>query len=212
LLSNQIIDKPILIANAIQHLQKAEPCVVFVFLNQGEASGDLVRVLHSMLFQIAEDTPSVRSDLIRASKSDKRRLASDPEYVEKLFQRVIQSLGPTFIAVDGLDEVDEMVRGSLLRALSEVLKSFQNTKMVIGSREESDIERALNGKATAIRVDHNNLLDIQKYVNNEIGKLLLKFEGPGADEAIRSEVTHSLNSVAAKAQGSLHSLRRYALT
>lgn len=120
-------------------------------------------ILQSLLFQLAFDVKDAQSVLV---ESNERELLGSTRYVLELLKTLLDTptVGPTYIILDGLDEMEAVERGILLQQLTD-LESCPAVKILISSRLEDDIASILDAKATKIRVDKRNSGSIQSYVN-----------------------------------------------
>lgn len=166
-----------------------------------QIAGDTLNVLHSLLFQILEESYTSRPILQEAYKSNIRRLKGDSDFVLAQLSQILQTLGSTFVVIDGLDELDKAVWGHLLSSLLQLHKNCPELKLLISSREERDIATQLEGKATTIRVDNNNSKDIDSYVELECVELFVELRSYGADERTCLKIKKALEIVGERAAG-----------
>lgn len=158
------------------------PCVVLFALvsNINKTGLSAVAVLQSLLFQAAEDDPSLRTKLLLESRLADLR-SSLPHITDRLRGFFLQRTTPSdaavgtapvaaYIVIDGLDEMDEDERQLLLHNLGEVARTCKNLRVMISSRAEDDIARQLQGRhsAASIRVDDKNHGSIKTYVNKRL--------------------------------------------
>ncbi|KAI2624405.1 hypothetical protein GGR54DRAFT_629674 [Hypoxylon sp. NC1633] len=196
--------KTFLAGNLIKMMQSSGQRVLFVFLSHdNQQAGDTTKVFHSFLFQALEDDSTLRSILFEASQSDSRKLKNDSDFVMSLLCKVLQGLGPTYVVLDGLDELDETSWRHLLSSVLQINENCPETKLLISSREERDISLQLKSKAIPLRVDHNNFEDISSLVQLECDDMLLEMRSYGADERTCLQIKEKFGTIAEKAAGKL---------
>jgi hypothetical protein len=176
---------------------KSRHRTLFVFASHIYQSSTTARsILQSLLFQLAFDAKDVQAVLVQSRERD---LMSNTKYVSELLKTVLKSVGPTYIVLDGLDEMDPVERRILLQQLID-LEDCTETMLLVSSRPEDDICRILETKATAIRVDKRNSGSIQSYVNQRTQDWI---HGGDFDLEAQEEVRHLLAPLAATAGGRL---------
>ncbi|KAI0152566.1 hypothetical protein F4776DRAFT_659492 [Hypoxylon sp. NC0597] len=196
--------KTFLVGNLIKRMQDSGQRVLFALLSHdNQAAGDTVKVFHSLLFQLLESDPTLRPILHDSFQSDYRKLKNDTDFVLDLLCRILNGLSPSFIILDGLDELDEPSWKHLLSRILEISKRCPETKLLISSREERDISLQLNSKAVPLRVDHKNSQDIDSFIQLECEDLLLEMKSYGADEPTCLKVKEKLHTIAENAAGKL---------
>lgn len=140
---------------------KAHHRTLFAFASHIHQSTLTARlILQSLIFQLAFDSKDVQIAIIH---SDERSLSGSTTYVSGLLQTLLKTVGPTYIILDGLDEMDAVERRILLQQLTE-LDDCTEAKILVSSRPEDDIANTLAAKAVSIRVDKENSGAIQTYV------------------------------------------------
>ncbi|KAI1386580.1 uncharacterized protein F4822DRAFT_431452 [Hypoxylon trugodes] len=160
--------KTFLVGNLIRRLRANGQGVLFAFLSHdNQSDGDTVKVFHSFLFQVLEDNAGCRPVLNEASQTNSRKLKSDSDFVMDLLCNVLHGLGPMFIVLDGLDELNESSWKHLLLGIMQINDRCPETKLLISSREEREIALRLGDKALPLRIDHNNSEDIEAFVQLE---------------------------------------------
>jgi hypothetical protein len=161
-----------------------------------QASTTTKSVLQSLLFQLAFDAKDAQSVLV---ESNERELLGSTRYVLDLLKALLDSpdVGPTYIILDGLDEMEAVERGILLRQLSD-LDTCPTVKMLISGRPEDDIASILDAKATKIRVDRRNSDSIQSYVTERTQEWI---RTANFDQEIRQQVERLLAPVGKTANG-----------
>ncbi len=161
-----------------------------------EASTTTRSILQSLLFQLAFDVKDAQSVLV---ESNERELLGSTRYVLELLKTLLMSptVGPTYIVLDGLDEMEVVERGILLQQLAD-LESCPEVKILISSRPEDDIASILAARASEIRVDKKNSDSIQSYVNQRTRDWI---QTANLDQEMRKQVEHLLAPVAQTANG-----------
>lgn len=113
----------------------------------------------------------------------------------------VQAAGLTFIAIDGLDEIEEFERNQVLYHLLDILKACPSARLCLSSRIEDGIDKIIGDHSSRIRVDAKNYRSIQSYVN-------ARFEGwmqeCGFGTELKDEIEGLVYSVAAQAKGNSH--------
>ncbi|KAI1457992.1 hypothetical protein F4805DRAFT_474716 [Annulohypoxylon moriforme] len=194
--------KTFIVANLINAMRNSGQRLLFAFLSHNDqVVGDTIKVLHSFLFQLLDIDPSLRTLLHETSQSDYKKLKSDTDFVTDLLCKILKSLGPTFVILDGLDELDEYSWGHLLAIVLKINKSCPETKLLISSRDERDIASRLRNEAISLRVDYKNCADIKSFVQLECESLLFEMRSFGASQQICLEVKGRIDSIAEKAAG-----------
>jgi hypothetical protein len=97
-------------------------------------------------------------------QSGGENLKSSVDAAANLLKTLLVCAGPTYIVIDGMDEIDEIERCRLLKQLLDVCKTCQEVKVLITSRAEADIADLLKDQVS-IRVDRRNAGSIQTFVN-----------------------------------------------
>ncbi|KAI2621405.1 hypothetical protein GGS26DRAFT_262370 [Hypomontagnella submonticulosa] len=193
--------KTFLIGNLLKQMQSLGQSTFFAFLcHDDQTAGDTTRVFHSIIFQVLDSDKTARPILHEASQANYRKLKSETDFVRDLLCKILKDLGPSYIVLDGLDELDERTRKHLLSSVLHITKICPETKLLISSREERDISLQLS-KATHLRVDHKNLEDIVSFVQHEREDLVREMKRHGADEWTCSRVGEMLDTIAEKADG-----------
>ncbi|KAL2132803.1 hypothetical protein VTI74DRAFT_3372 [Chaetomium olivicolor] len=144
----------------------AQGCTaLYAFLSHVHANTTAISVIHSLLFQLASLDKNLQAML---TDSNKRDFMNKLVAAKGLLEDVLKCKGPTFVVIDGLDEVEEVERKLLQSSLLDVLRACRDTglKVCISSRAEDDIARLLAPKAAVIRVNTRNRGGIYTYVNS----------------------------------------------
>lgn len=152
-------------------------------------------VIHSLIFQLTSDDQDLQAILCQSTAKElKRNLKKAVE----LLITLLSTAGPVFIVIDGLDEIDEIERGRLLQQLLELSNSCDETKILVSSRTEDDIQAILRDNVVEIRVDNRNAGSIQAFINRRVQAwFTLRDFVPEA----RAEIEELLAPLASKANG-----------
>ena len=94
-------------------------------------------------------------------------LKSSLDAASNLLETLLLGAGPTYIVIDGLDEIDEIERCRLLKRLLEMPETCHEMKILMSSRAEADIADLLKDQ-NSVRVDSRNAGSIQTFVNRRI--------------------------------------------
>ena len=92
----------------------------------------------------------------------------------KLLETFICGSEPVYIILDGLDECDEVERKQLLRVILGLWQNCSNLHILVASRKEVDIRRALETNCETLIVEEKNRTDIKRFVTREINELWRK--------------------------------------
>lgn len=188
--------KTFLAAAAIEEA-KARHRTLFVFASYVYRGSTTARsILQSLLFQLAFDAKDVQSVLVQSNERD---LLGSTKYVSGLLKKLLNGVGPTYIVLDGLDEMDAIECRILLQELTN-LGDCPETKILVSSRPEDDISKILETKTTGIRVDQRNSGSIQSYVNQRIRDWM---HNGDFDQEAREQIQQLLAPLGANAKGSL---------
>ena len=132
-----------------------------------------------------------------------RKLKSSSEFIENLLNDLLRESRTTYLVIDGMDEVADVERSFLLKALMRLQKS-QNLKILISSRAEYDINLFLASQCERIQVHESNAQDISEYVDYRTNSWLSGLE---ADPEIISELRRHAKDIALKSKGRLPTIR-----
>ena len=173
--------------------------ILFVFLSfQYRESTNRVAVLHSLIFQLLYKHHNLRPALLKAFDSDSRDLQSFADYNQRLLTDLLQCIGVTFVVLDGLDEISEKERDILLKGFLQMSNQCPDLKIMISSREETDISSLLRSRALSLRIGLRNSEDIELYFNTKAEEWLNTLD---LDEATYFQLTSLLQEVPKKAEG-----------
>ena len=189
-----------IIVNDLQRNTNQYP-VAFAFLNhQSYQENVTLATLHSFLFQFIIDNKTLRPILSHNYDNNYRKLTGSPDFVRDLLKDILTVSPTTYIVVDGLDEVMETERPTLLASLIYLQKQCPTLKLLISSRAEHDIIRDLGSQCETFRVHESNTQDIADYVETRINAWLC---GLDLDPEVISEVRRLTKDIASKSKGML---------
>ncbi|RYP21518.1 hypothetical protein DL765_002154 [Monosporascus sp. GIB2] len=148
-------------------IERAKTCgrALFAFLSYTlSSSTSALSIFHSLIFQLASDDDDLRAIVCESVGED---LRSSTEGAVDIFKQLLAYAGFVYIIIDGLDEIEELERGRLLKYLLGLSKDCEGLKVMISSRNEADILSVLKHESTILRVDHKNAGNIQTFVNQQ---------------------------------------------
>lgn len=179
-------------------IQKAKTAgrVIFAFLSH-YGSTSALSILHSLVFQLASNDDDLKAALYQSTREN---LKNSITVAVSLLTTLLNSAGPVYIIIDGVDEIDETERGRLLRQFLDLSKNCEETKILISCRPEADIESILGPTSTSIRVDNRNAGSIQAFVNRQSHEW---FQARDFFPDDRADIERLLAPVAANAKGIL---------
>ncbi|KAF5241930.1 hypothetical protein FANTH_8890 [Fusarium anthophilum] len=106
----------------------------FVFLSYTNALDSPLPIYHSLIFQLASQDRDLRavlcSTIMSTTKDLKRDLKGDSKFALNTFTKLLQATGPTYITIDGLDEIDDCTQQVFLHLLLDVLKTLPHVKLL----------------------------------------------------------------------------------
>ena len=175
---------------------RARHCTLFAFPSHDTPGRSTARaIIHSLLFQLASFDRSVQSLLIN---TDDPLLLSSTSKSSQFFKTILETFGPTYIIIDGLDEMETTERSLLINSLLAVERCAE-TKVLLSSRLEDDIMNVLQKRATSIRVDQKNAASIQSYVDLRIQQWMQVTQF--FDKAAQRQIHNLLRPLVSKANG-----------
>jgi hypothetical protein len=111
--------------------------VLFVFLSYKESSSiSAISILHSLIFQLASEDRDLKIVLCDLFQSNRRDLKSNTQFAQGTLSKLLQCAEPTYIVMDGLDEITGPERQTTLHTLLDISKFCDKTKVLISSRIE----------------------------------------------------------------------------
>lgn len=189
-------------------LRSLSRTTLFVFLSYKQGDISTISIIHSLIFQLVIGVEyfdgtlrqDLRAKLFDTFQSSQRSLKSNTKFARETLTDLLKCVGPTYIIIDGLDEIPESERVvDTLNELLEMLKGLTGAKLLISSRAQDEIATVLEKTSSkVIRVDEKNSGCIQAYVSVTSDKWLNQ---SGFDENACSEIKSLLTPLSAKARG-----------
>lgn len=137
---------------------------LFAFISYTHASNtSALSILHSLIFQLAADEENLQIVLCQL---DRKNFKSNTKIALEILSSLLAYAGTVYIVIDGLDEMDEIERGILVKNLQDILKRCGGVRILISSRPEADLKSLLGGQTPSIRVDNQNAGSIQMFVRH----------------------------------------------
>jgi len=127
-----------------------------------------------------------------------RELHSSALFNRDLLCSLVQHVQQTFIVVDGLDEIPEKDRQGILLELVEISKQCPALKVMISSREETDITRLLQSRAISVGIGMRNKEDIALYCKKEVS---LWLDGLDLEDEVYEEISGLIHCVTDNSNG-----------
>ncbi|RFU32920.1 hypothetical protein B7463_g3424, partial [Scytalidium lignicola] len=176
--------------------------VLFAILSHNwQARDSALKILHSLIFQALLINLELRTLLIEMYKFNFAQLSSSTRFAAALLSDLVKNSGPIFIILDGVDEISPVERHNLLKVLISMVGDCENLRLLISSREESDISSVIGERVPCIRVDRSNSRDIELYVKNEIQQWHKDLSRYGLDDDECSEMADLLKPISSMAKG-----------
>ncbi|OBR03043.1 Nacht domain protein [Colletotrichum higginsianum IMI 349063] len=182
-------------AKALKSKVLGHNATLFVFLSYKESHTTALSVIHSLIFQLTDDSGTLQTALCQSSRQNMR---SSLEVAVGLLESLLRCAGFTFIVVDGIDEIEEVERVALLKRLLQILKSCEGCRILLSSRPESDITAILKDHTVDIEVNKRNSGSVQAYVNNRMAEW---FQVKAFDPEFQRGIEGSLAKLAHTANG-----------
>jgi len=151
-------------------------------------------IIQSLLFQMAVDNAELQTILVEVKERELMSL----QHAARTWKKLLQCAGPTYVIIDGLDEIDEYECKILLLLLVELPKECKSLKLLISSQAKANIVDVLEKKSKVIRLHHRNSGSIQAYVSRRTEGL---FENSEFDSDTKREIRTLLAPLAANAKG-----------
>ncbi|RAH81606.1 NACHT domain protein [Aspergillus japonicus CBS 114.51] len=168
----------------------------FAFLSHTYSSNtSALSVLHSLIFQLAGRNEDMQ-DVLCHSTHD--RIRSDVTVAVELLRDLLNCAGSAFLVVDGVDEIEELERGILLKQLLLLSEKCPETRIFISSRRESDIAASLEKIAESIRIDKRNEEGIQAFISQQLRQM---FDSREFLPDVQTQIRQSMEPLASKANG-----------
>jgi Cdc6-like AAA superfamily ATPase len=190
--------KTYLSATVIDHTRKQHRTLFAFVSHLNKASLTALSVMQSLIFQAADDDDDFQSLLV---ESKERELQGNIGHAAELLNIFLKTAtGPTYTIIDGLDEMDECERQIFLQRLDELSKECGNLRLLISSRAEDDISRALNQKIKSVRVNDRNYGSIQNYIDHRSREWMARHQ---FDSNTKLEMINLLSPLSINARGKI---------
>lgn len=175
--------------------------MLFLFFSYNDPVPSRTQTLHSLLFQFLKEDATLRPEVFRSYSSNEQKFSSDPEWVRGLLSQVLRD-AETFVVVDGLDELDEKLRGRFARDILALLESCPQLRLLVSSRDETDLRKEFTCKrALQLRVQEHNSSDVKQYVQTECDKLVDSLRESGASQETCEQIRAASATVLQKMGG-----------
>ena len=139
----------------------------------GTGGNTMVAIIRSLLYQLCHANKSLIPAVNK--EHDARHSRSLPLNTwGNLLETFVCGSEPVYIILDGLDECDEIEREHLLRTILGLWKNCPNLHVLVASRKETDICRALERDCEMLIVEEKNRADIKRFVITMIDDLWRK--------------------------------------
>ena len=148
-----------------------------------------------MIVQLASDDNDLQAAL---SQSNRNNLNNSINVAASVLTTLLTCAGRVYIVIDGVDEIEDIERGRLLRQLLDLSKNCEETRILISCREEADIARILDSAVASICVNDCNASSIQAFVNRQSHAW---FQTRNFHHDDRADIERLLAPVAANANG-----------
>lgn len=157
--------------------------------------------MHSLIFQLA-DSDDERVEVVCESMGEE--LKSNLTVARNLLESLIVHAGSVCIVIDGIDEISKSERGRMVAALLGLVRSCDGLRVILSSRPEADLMRALDDCTVSMQVHDHNRKNIEVYVEESTQKM---FDDRRILKRDQNEIRHLLAPVARRAQGMFYYAR-----
>ncbi|KAI3319186.1 hypothetical protein HD806DRAFT_295960 [Xylariaceae sp. AK1471] len=180
---------------AVVEEAKSHHTTLFVFASHMHSSSTTARsILQSLAFQLASQDKDAQAVLVESKARD---ISTSTKYVSGLLKTLLTGSGPTYIIVDGLDEMEQKERSILLEQLVG-MDCCPEMRILFSSRPEDDIANILDTKAIEIHVNKRNSGSIETYIKQRARNW---FEDGEFDQEAQKQIERLLVPIAARAKG-----------
>ncbi|KAL6413086.1 uncharacterized protein AUP68_02584 [Ilyonectria robusta] len=166
--------------------KKTVPIAFFYCKNGDQEKKTLISLMKAVLSQLVTQQdhliPYYHDEGVRSGEVS----LQSTKLCKSLLRHMLLNIPKAFLVIDGLDECDDTERRLILDFLSEVInlcdsKTPGKVRVLILSRDEPDIRRAL-AIATVIRIGRQDTLqDIESYIQYHASQVQQKFKLPDVD-------------------------------
>ena len=148
--------------------------VLYAFPTYDDSDGNTeAAVLRSFLYQLCRANKSL-IPAVNKEHDDRQSRSLLLDTWDELLETLICGSEQVYIVLDGLDECDEIERKQLLRTILGLWQNCSNLRVLIASRKEADIRRALETNCVTLIVEEKNRTDIKRFVTSRINDLWRK--------------------------------------
>ncbi|KAK8054923.1 hypothetical protein PG993_000150 [Apiospora rasikravindrae] len=182
------------VAKALSLAANSRTAVVFLSYSDTPPA-TACSVLQSFAFQVVSDDHDLQVVVCQSYSAETNQSL---EGTTIFLSAVLACAGPTYLVLDGLDEMERIERSLLLDQLMLVLESSNETKLFISSRPEADLATKLNKKATDLPINKQNTPGIQTFVHQSMESWFARREFWPEEKA---EIEACLKPLATKAKG-----------
>ncbi|KAK7972207.1 Nacht domain protein [Apiospora saccharicola] len=166
------------------------------FLSYSDTTPATTRsVLQSFAFQVVSNDYNLQEVVCQSYSAETNRTL---EGTRTFLSTVLACAGPTYLILDGLDEMEQTERSLLLDQLIMVLDSSNETRIFISSRPEADLATKLSKKAIEVPINQKNTPGIRTFVHESMQSWFTRREFWPDD---RAEIESCLKPIATKAKG-----------
>lgn len=188
------------LARTVVHEARRRGHSLFAFLTYTHSANvSALSILHSMVFQLSADDPTLQSIVCQSSGESFRHSI---EAAKDVFKTASSSAGAIYITIDGLDEIESAPRYQILSILLRLSSEIDGLRLLVSCRAEADITSLLKGKCSSIRINELNNEGIQAFITQRTYKWYS--ERDFFPEA-RKEIETLLAPLADKAKGMANS-------
>lgn len=167
-----------------------------VFISYADTTPATTRsVLQSFAFQVVSDDYDLQAVVCQSYSAETNRTL---EGTRTFLSTVLACAGPTYLVLDGLDEMEQEERSLLLDQLILVLDSSNETRVFISSRPEADLVTKLKKEATEVPINEQNTPGIQTFVHQSMQSWFARREFWPEE---RAEIESCLKPITSKAKG-----------
>ncbi|KAH4040807.1 hypothetical protein HBI56_015270 [Parastagonospora nodorum] len=184
------------LAATVVHEARKRAHSLFAFLTYTHSTNiSALSILHSLVFQLSADNPTLQSILCQSSGENFRH---NIEAAKSVFKTVASSAGTLYITLDGLDEIEKAPRSKILESLLQFSSEIDGLRLLISCRAEGDITSTLKGKCSSIRIDEHNTEGIHTFITQHTSKW---YNERDFCPEVRKEIGSLLAPLADKAKG-----------
>ncbi|KAL0938544.1 NACHT domain protein [Colletotrichum truncatum] len=180
---------------SLNHNASKRSATLFAFLSYKESHTTALSIMHSLMFQLTDDSKTLQAALCQSAKENMR---SSLDVAVDLLESLLKCAGLVYIVVDGIDEIEDMERFRLLKHLLQLSKNCDECRILLSSRSESDITAILRDNTASIEIHNRNSGSIQAYVKHRIAQW---FQEKSFVPEFQAEIEGSLASLAHTAKG-----------